>query len=189
MYFMLMCRTPRGAESAGLTYHPDRLPDGHRRHWATGGAFPAPPPEPIRIEILEEEAGLLLEYYDSGISIMSRRLANALKDAGIDNIDFYETEIHDLTTGEVLRSHVAFNLIGAIEAADLGKSKYQALDGPLIAIDFDSLAIDEAKTRGVLMFRLAESTNGVAVHESVREKIEAVGIDTLTFFRPQDWVG
>jgi len=189
MYFMLMCQTPHGFERARLTYSPDRLPDGDRRHWATGGVFPAPPREPIQIEILEEEAGLLLEYYDTNISIMSRRLAKVLGDAGVDNIDFYETEIHDLKSGEVLKSHLAFNLIGAIEAADLANSKYQALDGPLITVDFDSLAIDESKTRGALMFRLAESTNGVAVHESVREKIEAAGIDTLSFFDPEDWVG
>ena len=189
MYFMLMCQTPKGFERARLTYHPDRLPNGLRRHWASGAVFAVPPREPVQIEIVEEEAGLLLEYYTSGIAIMSRRLAKALQDTGIDNIDFYEAEIHDLKSGNVIKSHLAFNLIGAIAAADLSQSKYQALDGPLISVDFDSLTIDEGKTRGARMFRLAESVNGVAVHESVKDAIEAAGIDTLTFAPPDQWVG
>lgn len=189
MYFMLMCQTPHGFERALLTYHPDRMPDGDRRDWGAASRFAVAPTEPIQIEIEEEQSGLLLEYYDSSISVMTRRLAQALRSAGVDNIDFYETEIHDLKTGEVHKSHLAFNLIGAVAAADLSKSQYMALDGPVISVDFDSLAIDENKTRGTLMFRLAESLNGVAVHESVKKAIEAAGINTLRFFRPEDWVG
>jgi hypothetical protein len=39
------------------------------------------------------------------------------------------------------------------------------------------------------MFRLAESVNGIVVHESVKKAIEAAEIDTLTFIPPEEWVG
>jgi len=51
------------------------------------------------------------------------------------------------------------------------------------------LVIDEAKTRGALLFRLAESVNGIVVHETIKNAIEATGIDTLTFMPPEEWVG
>jgi len=31
--------------------------------------------------------------------------------------------------------------------------------------------------------------NAVIVHESVKDIIEAAGIDTLTFIEPEDWAG
>ena len=38
------------------------------------------------------------------------------------------------------------------------------------------------------MFRLAESVMGIVVHESVKQAIEAAGIDTLTFVDPAEWI-
>ena len=189
MYCMLMCQTPLGAESALTSYDPDRMPTGFRRNWITGKRFATVPAEPIRVEVEEGESGLLLELITGAIPLMTRRLANALTGAGIGNIDFFEAEIHDLETEVVHRSHLAFNLIGDVAAADLGKSVFQAHDGPMISVDFDSLAIDESKTRGALMFRLAESVNGIVVHDSIKNAVEAAGIDTLRFLPPPQWVG
>jgi len=57
------------------------------------------------------------------------------------------------------------------------------------AMNINSLTIDESKTRGALMFRLAEAVNGIVVHKSVKNAIEAAGVDTLTFIPPEEWVG
>jgi len=189
MYFMLRCQSPFNFQPSILDYNPDRLPDGHLRGWKSGKRFLHPPVTPIKIQIDEGESGVLLELYNATIALMSRRLANVLTDVGVSNIDYYETEIYDLETGELHRDHLAFNLIGAIASADFSKSKYEATDGLLIAVDFDSLAIDELKTKGAYMFRLAESVNGVVVHEKIKLAIEAAGIDTLTFIPPEEWVG
>jgi hypothetical protein len=186
---MIRCQSPFDYEPAILSYTPDRMPDDKLRGWMSGKRFITPPVEPIKIEIEQGESGMILEYYNVMIAIMSRRLAKALADAGISNIDFYETEIYDHETRETYHDHLAFNLIGTIAAADLSKSIYEAPDGPVISVDFDSVSIDEKKTRGALMFRLAEAVNGVVVHESIKNAIEAAGIDTLTFFRPEEWVG
>jgi hypothetical protein len=43
------------------------------------------------------------------------------------------------------------------------------------------------KARGALMFRSAESVNVIIVHPSIRDAVEAAGINTLTFLEPEDW--
>jgi len=189
MYHMLMCQSPLDVEPALLSYDPDELPDGRLRTWKTGKRFASPPPQPVKVWIDEGESGWLKEYNDATVALMSRRLAQALVQAGVSNIEFYEAVVEDFETGEVHRDHLAFNLIGVVAAADLGRSVYQALDGPVISVDFDSLALDEAKAQGALMFRLAEAVTGVVVHDRVKQAIEAAGIDTLTFLPPEQWVG
>lgn len=189
MYFMIRCLSPLDSEPALLNYDPDRLPDGLLRGWKSGKRFAVPPETPIIIQIDEGESGVLLEFYNATIALMSRRLATVLTEAGISNIDFYETEIHDLETREIHRDHLAFNVVGTIAAADLSQSQYSAPDGAMISVDFDSVVIDPQKARGALLFRLAESVNGIVVHESVKNAIEVAGIDTLTFIPPEEWVG
>lgn len=126
MYYLLLCQTPYGFERSILSYDPAATADGMTRGWKSGKRFLEPPAEPILIEIEEELSGLLLEYYDAAIPVMSHRLAEALTAAGVSNIDYYEAEMHDWKTDEIHRSHVVFNLIGAIAAADLSKSAYRA---------------------------------------------------------------
>jgi hypothetical protein len=37
------------------------------------------------------------------------------------------------------------------------------------------------------MFRLAEALSTIVVHRTVRERVEAAGITTLSFYAPSDW--
>jgi hypothetical protein len=159
-----------------------------KRNWKKGQPFKSPPPLPVVATIPASQAGEVLELNLDTLPLMTHRLADALREAGVDNIDFYEAEIHDEASGQVLRTHVAFNLVGLVAAADLAASRHVAADGPLVTVSFQSLSLDADKARGALMFRLAESTMGVVVHESVKRVVEARGIDTLDFVRPSDWV-
>ncbi len=184
MFFMLECFSPDEADHAQFS-----LAEDDELSWMSGRRFTKPPQQPVRLTIEPGESGVLPEFTDVPLPLMTPRLAAALEKAGVSNIDYYPAEVHDIETGAVHRDLLAFNLIGAIAAADLAKSQYDAPDGALISVDFDSLSIDEKKTRGALMFRLAESVNGIVVHESVKKVIEAAGIDTLTFIPPEEWVG
>lgn len=177
---------------AGLRGQPAQLeyePDDPWRLWTLGERFENPPPEPVLVTIEPGDEGIMLDFWDVAISLITKNLANVLTQAGVSNIDFYQAEIREARKGKVHDNYLAFNLIGTVAAADLSKSKFQAPDGSLISVDFDSLVIDEVKVRGALMFRLAESLNGIVVHESVKNAIEASGIDTLTFIPPEEWVG
>jgi hypothetical protein len=99
-------------------------------------------------------------------------------------------ELIDPVAGKTYSDYKAINIIGLVAAADLSKSKYHAPSGtPLIDTDFDSLAIDESKARGLLMFRLAESVNAIVVHESVRAHIEKHNIPHIDFVEPSQWIG
>jgi hypothetical protein len=121
MYYMITCHVPTDldidTDRALLSYKPDKLPDGYLRLWNNGKRFVDAPNEPIHIEIEEELAGYLVEFYDGVIPVMTRRLADALKSAGVSNVDFYKAEIHDLATGEEYHSNLAYNLIGIVADA------------------------------------------------------------------------
>lgn len=59
----------------------------------------------------------------------------------------------------------------------------------MIDADIERLVIDPTRVSGSLMFRLAESVSGIVVHESIRDGLLAAGFHTLSFLRPEEWVG
>lgn len=185
MYYMLDCRAPAGHYPAMVTYRPDRP----GRSWILGRRFEPPMPEPVRATVKMRKKSVLTELVKVPLPLMSARLHRVLQEAGVSNLDVYRAEIKDEDSGQIHADHLAFNIIGVIAAADLAKSIYVAPDGPMVSVDFDSLAIDAARARGALMFRLAESVSGIVVHESVRKAVEAAGIDGLSFTVPADWAG
>lgn len=185
MYFVLQCREPDDPdepEIASFSYEPD----DEDRSWFDGLRFESPPPQPVPVTT---EGGVLPDLSEVPLPMLSQRLAQALIEAGVDNLDFYPVQIRDESDGQVDASHLAFNLIGLVAAADLAASTYDSPEGPLISVDFDSLVIDEKKARGGLMFRLAECVTCIVVHESVRKFVETTGINTLDFIDPTDYVG
>lgn len=189
MYTILRCHSPFGRPAALITYFPDRMGNGELRSWQSAERFAEPPPTPIEIVVEEGEGGELLELYDATIGLMSKRFAAALQHCGVANVDFYEAVISDIETGERHETHVAFNVIGAVSAADVTKSRFAAPGGLLVAVDFDELVLDAAKARGADFFRLAESVNAIVVSDRVRTAVLAAGIDTLSFVEPEHWVG
>ncbi len=78
-------------------------------------------------------------------------------------------------------------MVGVITAADLANSKFDPEQPEnMISMGFDSLAIDSDKTKGALMFRLAESITTILVHEQVVKAVEAAGIPLVRFFKTED---
>ena len=189
MYFMMMCKDPLDHDLATISYHLD----DPWRSWLSGSRFldnPPAPSLPVTAYVEKFYAGDIPELENAPLAFLSKRLASVLISVGVDNIDYYQLEITDELTGRVDIDHLAFNLIGTIAAADLNKTKFSEFTlERIISADIESLVIDEKKTKGALMFRLAESVNGIVVHESVKNAIEAAGIDTLTFIPPEEWVG
>jgi len=159
-----------------------------------------PPKEPIELatepqpaeEYGAENWGFYRELYWTPIPLFSRRLVDALIKGGVHNIQTYETVLTNVEgDNPPPRDHyLAVNVIGLIDAADMEKSVISpGSKEELYATDFDSLVIDEKAPRGMLMFRLAQNISAVLVHQRVKEYVEAAGIDTLTWFRPEEWAG
>lgn len=185
MYFMLECLSPAKGYIAAVEHRDD----DPMRCWNCAERFEKPPPVPLRPRLRMRRDSVLAEMWKAPLPLMTQRLHQALLACGVANLDVYSAVLLDPRSGQEYTNYVAFNLIGAVAAADLRESKHSAPDGPMISVDFDSLVIDENRTRGALMFRLAEAVNGIVVHESVKQGIEASGIDTLTFIPPEKWAG
>jgi len=117
-------------------------------------------------------------------------MIGVLKTAGADNIDCYPAALTEIESQKRYDNYKAVNIIGLVAAADLGGSSYVSHSATaLIDTDFDALSIDPARARGLLLFRLAESVNGIVIHDRIREALESGGIKYLNFVDPQNWSG
>lgn len=110
--------------------------------------------------------------YIGGKCLMNRRLVAVLEGAGVDNLQKFEAELRDQTSGEVNRDFYVVNIIGLVAATDIENSESLPLAEGQV---FTSLKIDTDKASGLLMFRLAESLVDVIVHEKVAAAIEKGG--------------
>ncbi len=154
-----------------------------------------PPPVPIVVRTETEDLDMpnvYAELYWNPIPLMTRRLLLALRGAGVDNLQTYETTLESVqgTNPPAADHYLAVNIVGRVAAADLGKSEINpdTLER-IISTDFHSLSIDESKARELLMFRLAENITAVLVHEQVKEQVERSGITSLTWLAPEEWAG
>lgn len=159
-------------------------------NWHMGTRFTDPMNAPIDVPVTPRFGyqGPPPDYFDGSISLMSRRLANVLRENGVDNLDLYQVSLVYRDTGK-RDEHFAFNLIGVVSAVDLGKSNLESHDGDnLIDTSIRGFSVDLARTHDLAMFRLAENVMTVLVHERIRDAIAAAGINTFVFVKPESWI-
>lgn len=139
-------------------------------------------------EYSADDAQFIPAFFPSAPLLFRDDLIQALSDFGVTNFDAYDATITDPDDEKVYTNYKVINLIGLIAAADMEKSDAVVHDNiPLIDVDFDRLVIDEEKTDGVLMFRLAESMSTVLVHEKLRDYLIAKGFgDDMHFWDPEE---
>lgn len=173
--------------SAMLLYSlPDPADD---ESWLFGRRFLRLPTTPVVATIQEGyEHAEQLAYFGTP-PIMSSAFAAALGEAGVDNLDLYDAVLRSEDGRIVYEGYKAFNVVGLVAAADLGKSLLDP-DVPSRFFDasFSSLSLDEQKPMGALMFRLAEYLGAVVVHAVVKERLEQVGFPNLSFLEPSQFV-
>ncbi|TQV85887.1 imm11 family protein [Aliikangiella coralliicola] len=158
--------------------------------WRMGKRFVSEIPNPIQVKIRPGYPDALKEMYYNDAIIMTKRLVEALQEAGVDNLDTYPCVITNEKTGFRTENYVAVNLIGLVKAADISKSNVVGGDEEhLLDTDFDGVAIDPKKAKDYLMFRLAENTSAIVIHRSVKEHLVKKGFNMLTYVEPKDWIG
>ena len=186
MYYVLEEQATGSIEDLAVV---DMYPTIERDGWLLGERFSTAIPEPLEFTLDDTQPGRVPDFLDGTIPLMSDRLINALKEAGVDNIDAYRAELR-LADGTLASSqYKAINVIGVVSAADMAKSQVaEGFPTELLATSFDSIAIDESKTGGLLLFRLAEAVTTVLVHESVKEHLEQSGFEALGFIPPEEWM-
>lgn len=129
----------------------------------------------------------LVDYY-SNVCVMSPRLVSVLHAAGVDNLQVFPTLIRKTESGERIdRGFLFVNIVGTSACADIARSDASPLGASHY---FHELVIDESRAGDLLLFRLAESSFEVIVHERVAAAIEGgdfrgVGLEELDAGRPR----
>ena len=127
------------------------------------------------------------EIFDGSVPLFRSDLIAALATAGVDNVDYYPAEVREPDGSRVYRDYQAANVVGLVQAADMAKSRATVrTGGPIIDVEFDELVLAPERARGALIFRLAEATGSIFVHEKVRDQLLASGFDKLEFLEPGD---
>ena len=123
--------------------------------------------------------------------LMRNDLIGALREAGAENLELFPVLIEDPATGEVAENYKAFNIEGLAACTDMDASEFmeEPEDSGMTDMDFSSLVIDESRTNGLHLFRLAECLSAIVVSENVRRKIEEKGIAGMVFYGPGEWSG
>ena len=161
MYYVISGRADNDGNMMGFTFKKDHrarvFHEGQRFSVDASKAWLKPPKEPLRIEIKEgRENDPFPTFLEEPVPIMSKKLLAVLKATGVDNIDSYEAELYYADGRLASTDYVVFNLIGVVSAVDMENSEYDTdQQDRVISMSFDSLTIDETKTFGFLMFRLA----------------------------------
>lgn len=158
--------------------------------WWNGSVMTVTVPDPLEFELKPYYPGAADHAPHMGAFVYTDPplwrddLIQALRDCGVYNFDLYNVAIHDPDDGTIHTNYKAVNVLGLVAAADMQKSVATVHDGiPLIDVDFDKLVVDEKKTRGIKLFRLAESSNAILVHETVRDCLLEKGFGSdLAFY-------
>jgi hypothetical protein len=162
---------------------------GDEDSWFGGCRFQEPPDEPVVVEILpDNENGDLLPYFGTA-TLMNAAFCEALREAGVDNIDFYDAVIRSSDGLMTHTGYKAFNIVGVVQAADLERTVFNDPPGTrLIDASIDTLAIRPDLPSNLLIFRLAEYLGAVIVHEQVKRVIEARNFPYIIFRDPGEFI-
>jgi hypothetical protein len=118
--------------------------------------------------------------------VHSHRLAEVLRKAGVDGIDYYPCRLVNDSDGAVYRTHQAANILDVIYCMDREQSELDIDDEePNEIWTIERLKLLEDRLGDSLMFRMGERRNTVIVHQIVKDAIEREGL-TGPVFLPVD---
>ena len=160
-------------------------------NWRDGAVLTDPIPQPLVYTLDAEYPGDPKPmYYEKAIPVMRDDVAEVLARAGVDNIQYFDAILKDPGSGREYRNYKAYNIVGLVACADMKKSVLMGTSASTMGdADFHKLVIDESKTGGLLLFRLAENVSAIVVHERVKQAIEASSIPGFVFYGPGEWSG
>lgn len=151
-------------------------------------------PTPIKYTLKKinqnsDDHGLYMPaYLRDAYPLFRDDLILAMRECGVDNLQAFDAVLHDPENGTNYTNYKAVNIVGLMAVADMQKSVATAHTSPaLIDVEFDKLVIDEKKARGAFLFRLAQATGTILVHDRVRDCLIRKGFDKdLAFFEPSE---
>jgi hypothetical protein len=155
--------------------------------WIDGEAFAAPPKVPVTVRIKPGYERSDPPVFKEVPQIMTAEFFDALRSAGVDNIDVYDATLESQDGSVRIPGYKAYNIVGVVSATDLGKSEF-APDNPSRQIDASvrGLVVDQMKAKGLLLFRLAESVDTILIHNSVKVALEVRNFTGVRFTPPSE---
>lgn len=126
-------------------------------------------------------------FFKTPAFVVRKDFADALKEGGVDNIDYYELTLRDLETGQTWNTHLVANVIGVVDAIDMEASEVSSDSPPETAVLFDKIVISEQKCRGLKIFRPRHKQTSLLVSQELRDFIEARHFKHVEFVDPEDY--
>lgn len=158
--------------------------------WMTGRRV-EPPGEVVAYKVHKDRPGNLRALYSNlAVPLIREDLLAVIQKAGVDNLQTFNAILRDPAKGAKHTNYRALNILGMVAAADLGKSTFmhsQSLTG--VDRDFDKLEFKDDIRSDLLLFRLAESSNAIVVHQKIKKAIEKAKIDGVVFYDSGEWSG
>lgn len=150
--------------------------------------------DPVKVPLMADlsaKGGQVMPDFDTGSPpIVSQRMVEELTRAGVDNLQLFDIEVTDPRSGVVRKDYKAMNVVGAVSCADLDASEYRSARVP--RVNFTKLVLDDSRTMGLPMFRLAESLKYILISKPVRDalvSIPLVGVRISALDDPDTYVG
>jgi len=152
-----------------------------------GAVLARPPKSPIDIDTYGEDTADVPKVFVVPSLVVHKDAAQALTEAGVDNIDYYPAILHDRKLGTQWNDYFVGNVIGALDVIDKKNSVIDPESPPEIAMLFDKMVIDEDKCRGAKIFRLADRLGILLVSQELRDRLVERDFKYLRFVLPEDF--
>lgn len=133
--------------------------------WLEGKNMPGPG-EGVLLDLSNNSGDYRGDIISGVITLYHTELKSALTKFGVDNIQYFPAILRNRITGKLENGYWIANIIGAIECVDMKNSVIEhrpsGIGGYLHAFE-----IDEKRTNGASIFRLAEAPTLVIVTEKL----------------------
>jgi hypothetical protein len=152
---------------SGILEEP-RIP-GFTETFITGAKLASAPPVPLAFRSNFDKDDPPRGFEGMTIPLWSKDFVDLLRGIGVDNFDLYAAVITG-EGGETWSDYFAVNVLGAVAAADMAKSRFLeivATPGGAPLTGFQDLVIDPSKVATLDMFRLFESPSTLIVSDRV----------------------
>ena len=189
MYYVLDCEQLADEEGGYLDLD-DKVDAGvDLDDWASGLQFDLKTAGPFFLpaRAVRGYQGPPADFYDFRVCLMSLPMVQALRAAGVDNIDVYPAFLVDERTSVSWKFSVV-NIIGRVAAVDLVRSEWTSPDGTSRGeVSFEQLVFNPQAAAGLLLFRAAENLRTIVIHERVKTCLELARLSGLSFIDPSQW--
>lgn len=152
-------------------------------HWdyslTLGEMQPENMPEPVEHEVDTEIGGSYLPTTFLSEPVFSKKLIHELITCGVDNIETYEVNIVNSEAKARIEGYQAVNIIGKIACANMDASECEEIIENKYA--FRKLVIKPLKTYDSYIFRLAQCTQIILVHEYIVKQLSQEVCKDLNF--------